>query len=101
MVPTHGAIVRAEFKAQVGMKLLMTLTRGGKPVPFGAVVTADNNQNSSIVADNGQVYLSGMPAEGKVRVKWGEGAVASCTANYRVPVQSQQQMLSQLSAVCH
>ncbi|HAT1572547.1 MAG: fimbrial biogenesis usher protein [Kluyvera cryocrescens] len=101
VVPTHGAIVRAEFKAQVGMKLLMTLTRGGKPVPFGAVVTADNNQNSSIVADNGQVYLSGMPAEGKVRVKWGEGAAASCTANYRVPVQSQQQMLSQLSAVCH
>ncbi|EPK7361701.1 fimbrial biogenesis usher protein [Kluyvera ascorbata] len=101
VVPTHGAIVRAEFKAQVGMKLLMTLTRGGKPVPFGAMVTADNNQNSSIVADNGQVYLSGMPAEGKVQVRWGEGAAASCTASYRVPEQRQQSLLIPLSAVCH
>ena len=101
VVPTHGAIVRAEFKAQVGMKLLMTLTRGGKPVPFGAMVTADNNQNGSIVADNGQVYLSGMPAEGKVQVRWGEGAAASCTASYRVPEQSQQSLLIPLSAVCH
>ena len=101
VVPTHGAIVRAEFKTQVGMKLLMTLTRGGKPVPFGAMVTADNNQNGSIVADNGQVYLSGMPAEGKVQVRWGEGAAASCTASYRVPEQSQQSLLIPLSAVCH
>ncbi len=101
VVPTHGAIVRAEFKAQVGMKLLMTLTRGGKPVPFGAMVTADNNQNGSIVADNGQVYLSGMPAEGKVQVRWGEGAAASCTASYRVPEQGQQSLLIPLSVVCH
>lgn len=101
VVPIHGAIVRAEFKTQVGMKLLMTLTRGGKPVPFGAMVTADNNQNGSIVADNGQVYLSGMPAEGKVQVRWGEGAAASCTASYRVPEQSQQSLLIPLSAVCH
>ncbi|MEX3018217.1 fimbrial biogenesis usher protein [Kluyvera sp. STS39-E] len=101
VVPTHGAIVRADFKAHVGMKLLMTLTRNGKPVPFGAMVTADNNQNSSIVADNGQVYLSGMPPAGKVRVKWGEGESASCTADYRVPAESQQQLLTLLSAVCH
>jgi len=101
VVPTHGAIVRADFKAHVGMKLLLTLTRNGKPVPFGAMVTADNNQNSSIVADNGQVYLSGMPPAGKVRVKWGTGESASCTADYRVPAESQQQLLTQLSAVCH
>jgi outer membrane usher protein len=55
------------------MKLLMTLTRHGKPVPFGAMVTSASNQSGSIVADNGQVYLSGMPLAGKVQVKWGEG----------------------------
>lgn len=53
VVPTHGAIVRADFKAHVGVKLLMTLTHNGKPVPFGAMVTSGSNQSGSIVADNG------------------------------------------------
>jgi hypothetical protein len=59
------------------MKMLMTLTHRGKPVPFGALATSDSNQSGSIVADNGQVYLSGMPLAGKVRVKWGDGPDAS------------------------
>ncbi|MFV1475997.1 fimbrial biogenesis usher protein [Serratia marcescens] len=100
VVPTHGAIVRADFKAHVGVKLLMTLTHNGKPVPFGAMVTSGSNQNGSIVADNGQVYLSGMPLAGSVQVKWGEGANASCVASYRLPEESQRQSLSQLSAEC-
>lgn len=100
VVPTHGAIVRAEFNAHVGMKLLMTLLHNGKPVPFGAIVTADSSQSSSIVADNGQVYLSGMPLAGKVRVKWGDGANASCVADYRLAAENQQQLLSQLTAQC-
>lgn len=100
VVPTHGAIVRAEFKAHVGMKLLMTLIHNGKPVPFGAMVTSDGNQNGSIVADNGLVYLSGMPLAGKVQVAWGQGANARCEAEYRLPDESQQQSLIQLSATC-
>lgn len=100
VVPTHGAIVRADFKAHVGMKLLMTLTHNGKPVPFGAMVTSASNQSGSIVADNGQVYLSGMPLAGRVQVKWGDGPDAGCVAEYRLPPESQQQALSQLSAVC-
>ena len=65
VVPTRGAIVRAEFKARVGIKLLMTLTHNNKPLPFGAMVTSESSQSSGIVADNGQVYLSGMPLAGK------------------------------------
>ncbi|MGZ0751421.1 fimbrial biogenesis usher protein [Kluyvera sichuanensis] len=100
VVPTHGAIVRAKFKTRVGMKLLMTLTYRGKLVPFGAMVTSADNQNSSIVADNGLVYLSGMPLAGKVQVVWGEGDDARCVADYRIPNESLEQTLIQLSAVC-
>lgn len=100
VVPTHGAIVRAEFKAHVGLKLLMSLIYNGKPVPFGALVTSDDSQGSSIVADNGQVYLSGMPLAGKVRAKWGEGPNASCEASYSLPPENQNQTLSQLSTEC-
>ena len=57
VVPTRGAIVRAEFKARVGIKLLMTLTHNNKPLPFGAMVTSESSQSSGIVADNGQVYF--------------------------------------------
>ncbi|EOD4284517.1 fimbria/pilus outer membrane usher protein, partial [Klebsiella oxytoca] len=100
VVPTHGAIVRAEFKAHVGLKLLMSLIYNGKPVPFGALVTSDDSQGSSIVADNGQVYLSGMPLAGKVRAKWGEGPNTSCEASYSLPPENQNQTLSQLSTEC-
>ena len=100
VVPTHGAIARAEFKAHVGLKLLMSLIYNGKPVPFGALVTSDGSQASSIVADNGQVYLSGMPLAGKVRAKWGEGPNASCEADYSLPPEKQNQLLIPLSAEC-
>ena len=100
VVPTHGAIVRAQFKPRVGMKLLMTLTHNGKMVPFGAMVTSTDSQNSSIVADNGLVYLSGMPLAGKVQAVWGEGDDARCVADYRIPNERQEQTLIQLSAVC-
>ena len=100
VVPTHGAIARAEFKAHVGLKLLMTLTHHGKPVPFGAMANAVGSQSSSIVADNGQVYLSGMPLAGRVQVKWGDGPDASCVAHYNLREESKSQALSELSALC-
>lgn len=60
VIPTHGAIARATFNAQIGGKVLMTLKYGNKSVPFGAIVTHGENKNGSIVAENGQVYLTGL-----------------------------------------
>lgn len=99
VVPTYGAIARADFNAKVGIKLLMTLTWHGKPVPFGAEASMEN-AGSSIVADQGQVYLSGMPMSGAVHVRWGEGKGNSCIADYSVPKSSQQQAIVQLTATC-
>ncbi len=69
-------------------------------MPFGALATSDSKQSGSIVADNGQVYLSGMPLAGKVRVKWGDAQDAQCVADCRLPPESKQQSLSQLSVAC-
>ena len=60
VVPTHGAIVRAEFKAHVGLKLLMSLTYNGKPVPFGALVTSDGSQASSIIGRRSSSFMPGI-----------------------------------------
>lgn len=100
VVPTHGAVVRAEFEAKVGIKLIMNLINKGKPLPFGTIVTTENNQSGSIVADNGQVYLSGMPLTGIVHAKWGEGLDSSCSANYELPKNSEKNVLTQISAEC-
>ncbi len=100
VVPTHGAVVLADFKTQIGLKVLMTLTYKGKPLPFGSVVSSDNGRSGSIVADGGQVYLTGLPLSGDVKAKWGEGAAEQCVASYQLPPESQQQALSYMTAIC-
>ncbi|QXN63147.1 fimbrial biogenesis usher protein [Serratia fonticola] len=100
VVPNHGAVVLADFKTHVGLKVLMTLTYNGQPLPFGTVVSFDNGRSGSIVADGGQVYLTGLPPRGEVKAKWGEGAGEQCVTSYQLPPESQQRALSYLTAVC-
>lgn len=78
VIPTHGAIARATFNAQIGGKVLMTLKYGNKSVPFGAIVTHGENKNGSIVAENGQVYLTGLPQSGQLQVSWGKDKNSNC-----------------------
>lgn len=85
VVPTRGAVVRAEYNANVGIRILMTLTRSnGQPVPFGAMVTVDGNKNSQgfIVGDDGQVYLSGLNDKGNLQVIWGKEVDKQCSLSY-------------------
>lgn len=101
VVPTRGAVVRATFEPKVGIKVLMTLMKNGKPVPFGAMVSSAENSGNSIVADEGQVYLTGLPLTGKLTVRWGDSADAQCHVNYTLPEQSQQEILSRYTAECN
>lgn len=88
VVPTRGAVVRADYKANVGLRVLMTLMRAnGQPVPFGAMVTTGdiNTQNGFIVGDSGQVFLSGIENSEKINVTWGGGASEKCTVVFKLP----------------
>ena len=71
VVPTKGAQVRASLKARVGVRAMLKLTQNGKPLPFGTMVSTERNDNAGIVGDDGQVYLSGLPLSGKLKVRWG------------------------------
>lgn len=85
VVPTRGAVVRAEFDTSVGQRVLMTLLRsGGALVPFGATVSDPMQQTSQgfIVGDQGQVYLSGLAQSGTLQVKWGNGTAQQCQVTY-------------------
>lgn len=100
VVPTYGAIVRADFHTHVGLKVLMTLTHDGKPVPFGATAGLSGGRADNIVGDSGQVYISGLPLDGKIKVNWGSGATEQCTASYHLPRSDQNAVLSYASAEC-
>ncbi|PTA89157.1 fimbrial biogenesis outer membrane usher protein [Kosakonia sp. H7A] len=94
VIPTRGAVVAAVYDTTVGHQLLMTLTRGGRPLPFGATVTLARDAGAApasgsgraapggIVGDAGQAWLTGMPDRGTLNVTWGEGAADTCRVTF-------------------
>jgi outer membrane usher protein len=67
---------------------MMTMRFNNKAVPFGAVVTLDDENlndkehRSSIVGDAGQAYLTGLSEKGRLFVKWGDSKNSQCYLNY-------------------
>lgn len=85
VVPTRGAVVRADYQANVGMRVLMTLLRDhNQPVPFGSTVTVvgKNSAHSFIVGDDGQVYLSGLGEHEILNVQWGNNNDKKCVTEF-------------------
>lgn len=84
VIPTRGAVVRAEYVANVGLRALITLTQAnGQFVPFGAIVNiGGDNGHGSIVGDQGQVYISGLLPQGILKVVWGDQSNTRCSASY-------------------
>ncbi|WP_324723785.1 fimbrial biogenesis usher protein [Lelliottia sp. JS-SCA-14] len=100
VVPTNGALVRASFDTRIGVRALLTLMRGNQPVPFGAVVRETESGVTSMVGDDGQAYLSGLPLRGELLVQWGNGANAQCRASYDLPEKSLQQAITMKEIRC-
>lgn len=81
-VPTKDAIVMASFRAHVGYKALLILQKNSQPLPFGTQVTALDDKSEGIVANDGQVYLSGLRKAGRLKAQWGTAANQQCIARY-------------------
>lgn len=102
VVPTRGALVLADFKTRVGSRALITLRRNNGVVPFGATASLNGDKdNSSIVGDEGQVYLRGVPDKGTLNVKWGDGASQHCTVAFTLPINNEENSsIKTLTAQC-
>lgn len=101
VVPTKGALVKATFKARVGVRAMLVLTHNGKPLPFGTTVSTGESDNAGIVGDGGQVYLSGLQLSGKLTAQWGDSADKQCKANYTLPKDSLTQSIVRETIVCN
>ena len=102
VIPTRGAVVRADYVANVGMRVLMTLNHSsGQPVPFGAIATVKEQEgNSFIVGDKGQVYLTGLNSSGTLIVKWGNGDSEHCKVNFSLPKSAINQQVPIITGIC-
>lgn len=102
LIPTRGAVVRAEFVTHVGYRVLFNVSQAnGQAVPFGAMATADLESGSvtGIVGDEGDLYLSGMPEEGTFLLNWGSDNTKKCTVHYQFAKPSGVELV-QTAAVC-
>lgn len=82
LIPSRNAAVSAQFRAHVGYRVLIRLTRpNGETVPFGAVATVESPPLSGIVDDTGTLYLAGVPGDIQVKIKWGDKPDSECLAN--------------------
>lgn len=100
VVPTQGALVRASFDTRIGVRALLTVKRGSSPVPFGAIVRETGSGITSMVGEEGQIYLSGLPLKGELLVAWGNDAKSRCLAPYSLPRESLQQAITLATAQC-
>lgn len=103
VVPTRGAVVKADFDVRVGNRVLMTLRLPGSDVvPFGAIATQTSSDidSASIVGDRGEVYLTGLPEKGSLLVQWGPRATEQCQVDYQLEQQPEQNV-SRINTLCH
>lgn len=101
VIPTKGALVQASFKARVGVRAMVVMTHHGKPLPFGTTVSTGASDNAGIVGDDGQVYLSGLPLNGKLMAKWGDSADKQCHSSYALPKDSMTKAIVRTSVDCN
>jgi outer membrane usher protein len=102
VAPHAGAVVLVNFKAIAGHTILIEgrLLSGG-PLPFGADVFDEQNQQIGAVGQAGRLEARVTQMQGRLTVKWGEGADQRCELTYAVPPDTDHQhKIVQLKAVC-
>ncbi|MEW7314496.1 fimbria/pilus outer membrane usher protein [Buttiauxella gaviniae] len=105
VIPTRGAVVRAGFNTHVGYRVMMTLTRqDGSAVPFGATASLSGKDNAApdagIVGEMGATYLSGLPEEGQLAVRWGKAPDQQCHVHYHLSTQDMNANLPVIIGSC-
>lgn len=106
VIPTRGAVVRADFNPHVGYRVMMNLTQAdGNAVPFGTTVSlltedSKNAPDAGIVGEMGATYLSGLPEEGQLIAQWGKAPDQQCQVHYQLTGQDMKISLPTIAGRC-
>lgn len=104
VVPTEGAVVKAVYKTSVGINALMKIKKkNGRFLSFGTILSLkDKNgviQSTTIVGEDGEVYVSGLSNSQKLVATWGKKDTETCTVDYTLP-KSNNEQFSFINGVC-
>ena len=109
MIPGGGAVVQANYQTHIGSRVLFTLSDSHGPLPFGTSVRlrkAEDDRGAvpgGMVADGGQVYLSGIPQEGTLDAAWNADNISRrCALHFHLTdtVQQGQSPVKTVSGLC-
>lgn len=103
MIPTRGAVVKAEFVTHVGYRVLFRVMNvNGKPAPFGAMasVQSTSSANSGIVGSMASFISRGF-LKGTSNIIWGENATTKCTFDYTLSLPASESGLIEQDVTCH
>lgn len=101
VTPSKGAVVPVRFAVNTGFRVIYALRTAQGTVPFAArvkVKKADGSSISGITGEEGEVYLSGLPAQGRLQAVWGEKMHEQCAADFTLP--EEQQGLITIPLMC-
>lgn len=100
VVPIKGAIARATFDTSIGVRALVTLSHAGKPVPYASNVIETNSSTRSMAADDGRVYLTGLPLKGTIETHWGGNTGEKCFGDYDISEMDINKPIVQFNLEC-
>lgn len=85
ITPTQGALILANFKAQKGYKLLLTLTDSqGYNIPFGAQAAIDNG-GTALVSNFGQLFILSHKPSGNINIHWTKNRIKqTCNVEFDI-----------------
>lgn len=107
VIPGGGSVVMANYQTHIGNRVLFTLRNNDGPLPFGASAQLrkssadDATPTSGIVAEQGQVYLSGVPEQGTLDVSWDTDNIThKCALHFHISDSQQHDQVKTFSGLC-
>jgi outer membrane usher protein len=87
VAPRAGAVVMLKYPTVTGRSILFQVTLpNGDGVPFGAEVLDGEGNSVGLAGQGGRVFVRGSNEDqGKLLVRWGEGANEQCLVQYQLP----------------
>ncbi|WP_285422104.1 fimbria/pilus outer membrane usher protein [Pseudomonas sp. efr-133-TYG-23] len=87
VAPRAGSVVKLQFETVSGQALLISTQReDGSPLPFGSDVFDEDGASVGIVGQGGKAFVRVSRARGKLTVKWGSTATATCWFTYNATI---------------